>query len=106
MIFLRLKLVFLTRLSPAFPFSLLNLVFGVSNVSNRNFTLGLIAILPGTILYTTFGNLAGDIARLSDLISKQNINNPNWLNFIGLISTILTVWLVTRATRSFLQVPE
>ena len=46
-----LKLVLLTRLSPAFPFSLLNFVYGLSEVSFRDYTIGLIGILPGTILF-------------------------------------------------------
>ena len=39
-----LKLVLLTRLSPAFPFSLLNLAYGLSEVSLRDYSLGLIGI--------------------------------------------------------------
>ena len=37
-----LKLVLLTRLSPAFPFSLLNFIYGLSEVSFRDYTVGLI----------------------------------------------------------------
>ena len=37
-----LKLVLLTRLSPAFPFSLLNLAYGLSEVSLRDYSIGLI----------------------------------------------------------------
>ena len=39
------KLVLLTRLSPAFLFSLLNLAYGLSEVSLRDYTIGLIGIL-------------------------------------------------------------
>ena len=46
-----LRLVLLTRLSPAFPFSLLNLAYGLSAVSLRDYSLGLIGILPGTVLF-------------------------------------------------------
>ena len=46
-----LKLILLTRLSPAFPFSLLNFVYGLSEVNARDYTIGLIGILPGTILF-------------------------------------------------------
>ena len=54
-----LKLVLLTRLSPAFPFSLLNLAYGLSEVSLRDYNLGLIGIIPGTILFCALGALAG-----------------------------------------------
>jgi uncharacterized membrane protein YdjX (TVP38/TMEM64 family) len=46
-----LALVLLTRLSPAFPFSLLNLAYGLSEVSLRDYSIGLIGILPGTVLF-------------------------------------------------------
>ena len=52
-----LKLVLLTRLSPAFPFSLLNLVYGLSEVSLRDYSIGLIGIIPGTILFCALGAL-------------------------------------------------
>ncbi|MEB3324640.1 MAG: TVP38/TMEM64 family protein, partial [Cyanobacteriota bacterium] len=58
-----LRLVLLTRLSPAFPFSLLNLAYGLSEVSWRDYTIGLIGILPGTVLFCGLGALAGDVAR-------------------------------------------
>ena len=66
-----LKLVLLTRLSPAFPFSLLNLAYGLSDVSLRDYTLGLIGILPGTILFCGLGALAGDVARFGAVLSGE-----------------------------------
>ena len=45
------KLVLLTRLYRAFPSSLLNLVDGPSEVSLRDDVIGLIVILPGTMLF-------------------------------------------------------
>ena len=44
-----LKLILLTRLSPVFPFSLLNFAYGLSDVSFRDYLIGLLAIAPGTI---------------------------------------------------------
>jgi len=55
------KLVLLTRLYPAFPSSLLNLVDGPSEVSLRDDVIGLIAILPGTMLFCSLGVLAADL---------------------------------------------
>ena len=64
-----LRLVLLTRLSPAFPFSLLNLAYGLSTVSLREYSIGLIGILPGTILFCALGALAGDVARFGDVLA-------------------------------------
>jgi len=60
-----LVLVLLTRLSPAFPFSLLNLAYGLSEVSLRDYSIGLIGILPGTVLFCALGAAAGDPRRFS-----------------------------------------
>jgi len=62
-----LKLVLLTRLCPAFPSSLLNLVHGPSEVSLRDDVNGLIAILPGTMLFCSLGALAAGGARFGEV---------------------------------------
>jgi len=51
-----LKLIFLARLSPIFPFSILNYFYGLNNVKFRDFALGLIGIIPGTFLYCSIGS--------------------------------------------------
>ena len=94
-----LKLVLLTRLSPAFPFSLLNLAYGLSAVSLRDYSLGLIGILPGTILFCGLGALAGDAARFGAVLSGQ-ADPATWaLRFIGILATVAAVGLVGRAAR-------
>ena len=52
-----LKVILLTRLSPLFPFGLLNFTYGLSEVKVRDFTLGMIGILPGTILSVSYTHL-------------------------------------------------
>ena len=98
-----LKLVLLTRLSPAFPFSLLNLAYGLSEVSLRDYTLGLIGILPGTILFCGLGALAGDVARFGEVLSGEADPGTWALRITGLLATVAVVWLVGRAARRALQ---
>jgi uncharacterized membrane protein YdjX (TVP38/TMEM64 family) len=94
-----LKLVLLTRLSPAFPFSLLNFAYGLSEVSLRDYTLGLVGIIPGTILFCGLGALAGDVARFGDVLSGQ-ADPATWaLRVVGLLATVASVWLVGRAAQ-------
>jgi uncharacterized membrane protein YdjX (TVP38/TMEM64 family) len=101
-----LRLVLLTRLSPAFPFSLLNLAYGLSAVSLRDYTIGLVGIVPGTILFCSLGALAGDVARFGEVLSGQ-ADAVTWtLRIVGVVATAATVVLVGRAARRALQDPE
>ncbi|NDF63033.1 MAG: TVP38/TMEM64 family protein [Synechococcaceae bacterium WBB_3_034] len=98
-----LKLVLLTRLSPAFPFSLLNLAYGLSAVSLRDYSLGLIGILPGTVLFCGLGALAGDVARFGTVLAGQADAGAWSLRILGLLATVAVVVLVGRAARRALQ---
>ena len=101
-----LRLVLLTRLSPAFPFSLLNLAYGLSEVSLRDYTIGLVGIVPGTILFCSLGALAGDVARFGEVLSGQ-ADAVTWtLRLVGVAATAATVVLAGRAARRALQDPE
>jgi uncharacterized membrane protein YdjX (TVP38/TMEM64 family) len=98
-----LRLVLLTRLSPAFPFSLLNLAYGLSEVSLRDYTIGLVGIVPGTILFCGLGALAGDVARFQEVLSGQ-ADPLTWaVRLLGLGATLAVVWLVNRVARAALQ---
>lgn len=98
-----LKLVLLTRLSPAFPFSLLNLAYGLSAVSLRDYSLGLIGILPGTVLFCGLGALAGDVARFGSVLAGQADAGTWALRVVGLLATVAVVVLVGRAAQRALQ---
>lgn len=101
-----LKLILLTRLSPAFPFSLLNFIYGLSDVSFRDYTIGLIGILPGTILFCGLGSLAGDLARFGEVLSDDNDLTSSVIRLVGLTATLAVVWLVARAARNVLKDPQ
>ena len=98
-----LKLVLLTRLSPAFPFSLLNFAYGLSEVSLRDYNIGLIGILPGTILFCGLGALAGDVARFGDVLSGKADPFTWGLRVVGLFATLASVWFVGRAAQKVLS---
>jgi uncharacterized membrane protein YdjX (TVP38/TMEM64 family) len=100
-----LKLVLLTRLSPAFPFSLLNFAYGLSEVSWRDYSIGLVAILPGTILFCGLGALAGDVARFGEVLSGRADAGTWALRIVGLLATVASVWVAGRAARRALTPP-
>ena len=97
------RLVLLTRLSPAFPFSLLNLAYGLSDVSLRDYNLGLIGIIPGTILFCALGALAGSAARFGEVLAGETSPQAWVLRVVGVLATVAVVWLVGRAARKALQ---
>jgi uncharacterized membrane protein YdjX (TVP38/TMEM64 family) len=101
-----LKMVLLTRLSPAFPFSLLNFAYGLSEVSLRDYSIGLIGILPGTILFCGLGALAGDVARFGEVLSGEADAGTWALRIGGLLATVASVWLVGRSAQRALTPPD
>ncbi|MFH7241698.1 MAG: TVP38/TMEM64 family protein [Spirulina sp.] len=97
------KIVLLTRLSPVFPFNLLNYAFGLTGVSLRNYALGSVGMIPGTILYVYIGSLAGDLARLG---TESPSTNPaaQWaIRIIGFAATVAVTVYVTRVARQALD---
>ena len=100
-----LRLVLLTRLSPAFPFSLLNLAYGLSEVSLRDYTLGLLGILPGTVLFCALGSLAGDVARFNAVLTGRADPFTWAVRILGIVATLAVTLLVTRVARRALAAP-
>ncbi len=95
------KIVGLTRLSPVFPFNLLNYAFGLTQVSLKHYFLASwIGMLPGTVMYVYIGSLAGDLATLGS--GDRSVTPAEWaLRVIGLIATvILTVYITRIAQRA------
>ena len=98
-----LKVILLTRLSPVFPFGLLNFTYGLSEVKVRDFTLGMIGILPGTILYCSLGSLALKISNFGEVLSGRSDTSSFIWSLISIFSTILIVILVLRSIRKLNQ---
>jgi uncharacterized membrane protein YdjX (TVP38/TMEM64 family) len=96
------KIVGLTRLSPIFPFNLLNYAFGVTQVSLRDyFFASWIGMMPGTVMYVYFGSLGKDLATLG---SQQQPSTIQWvLRTVGLIATVLVTVYVTRLAKTALD---
>ena len=60
------KIVLLTRLSPVFPFNLLNYSFGITKVSFwRYIVASWIGMLPGTVMYVYIGSALESLAQIN-----------------------------------------
>ncbi len=97
------KIVLLTRLSPIFPFNLLNYALGITGVSLKDYALGSIGMLPGTLMYVYIGSLAGDIARIGTDSQPTNPTIQWAIRIIGLIATVAVTVYVTRVARQALD---
>lgn len=98
------KIVGLTRLSPVFPFSLLNYAYGLTNVSLRDYVLASwIGMIPGTVMYVYLGSLA----RLG-VEAQHTTTAQTALKIVGLLATIaVTVYMTRIARRALAQrIPE
>ncbi|MDF1861753.1 MAG: TVP38/TMEM64 family protein [Verrucomicrobiales bacterium] len=93
------KIVGLTRLSPVFPFVLLNYAYGLTSVKWIHFAIAsLIGMVPGTVMYVYFGSL-GKLAAESDQAGVGKIA----LTAVGLVATVLVTVLITRTAKKALQ---
>ena len=97
------KIVGLLRLSPVFPFNLLNYALGLTGVSLRHyFFASWIGMFPGTVLYVYLGSLAGDLARLG--AGERSRTPAEWAFFLtGLAATVAVTLFVTRLARRALR---
>ncbi|MDT8300306.1 MAG: TVP38/TMEM64 family protein [Sedimentisphaerales bacterium] len=97
------KIVLLTRLSPVFPFNMLNYAFGLTKISFWKYALGSwIGMMPGTIMYVYFG--AG-LRSLADVAAGNVEKSTAGTIFfwVGLVATIVVTVFVTRIARNALR---
>ena len=94
-----LKLIVLTRLSPLFPFSILNYFYGLNNITYKDFSISLICIIPGTFLYCSVGSLLND---LSDIVNLK-LNNDLFTSLISIISTSLVIYFLSKYSNEIIN---
>jgi len=97
------KIVLLTRLSPVFPFNLLNYAYGLTSVPFRTYVLASwIGMLPGTIMYVYLGSAANSLATLLSGEAPQSAGRQI-LFVLGLAATVAVTIIVTRRARRALN---
>ncbi len=82
------KIIFFTRISPIFPFSITNLLLSISNVGIKNFILAsFLGMLPRTILSIIAG---------SKVVELQNIGDSplssNWQEWVFLFLIFISIF--------------
>jgi uncharacterized membrane protein YdjX (TVP38/TMEM64 family) len=97
-----LKIVALLRLSPVFPFNLLNYALGLTQVRFLDYLLACFAMLPGTLLYVYYGHAAGSLAEAAGGPIQKG--TAYWVSLgIGLAATLVVTTFITRLAGKALQ---
>jgi uncharacterized membrane protein YdjX (TVP38/TMEM64 family) len=91
------------RLSPAFPFVLLNYALGLTRVRFVDYVIAGFGMLPGTLLYVYYGKLAGDVAALAGGAAVERGAGYYAVLLLGLAATVVVTLLVTRTARQALR---
>lgn len=97
------KIVLLVRLSPIFPFNLVNYAFGLTKVCLKEYFLASwIGMIPGTLMYVYLGSVAGDLAAAG--AGARSKTPMEWLLYgVGLAATVLVTVYVTRIAKKALE---
>lgn len=95
-VFRTLFIIMLIRLSPAVPFAVTNFLVSASGISFRIFILGtIIGMLPR----------ASAVVFVGSSLSELNFNEPqeSWIIILGIVATILVVFLISMISKRALQ---
>lgn len=98
------KIVFLLRLSPVFPFNLLNYALGLTRVPLATYAAAsFLGMLPGTFLYVYIGSLVTNLAQLAGGERPDAGIGQQLLLFGGLVATLILVIVIARIARRALR---
>jgi len=96
------KIVLLTRLSPIFPFNMLNYAYGLTKVRTGPYMLASwIGMLPGTIMFVYLGSLFGELAELA--AGRQKSPAEYVFFIVGLVIAVGVAVFVTHVARRALR---
>ena len=92
------KITLLVRLSPIFPFGVLNYALGLTGVRFRDYAIATaLGMLPGTIAYVYLGSLVTSASELG------HGSSGSWLYWSGgaftLVAAVAITWVARRALR-------
>jgi uncharacterized membrane protein YdjX (TVP38/TMEM64 family) len=97
------KIVVLLRLSPVFPFNLLNYALGLTRVRLVDYLIASFGMLPGTLLYVYSGMLIGDVAAIAGGVETERGAAGWWVLGLGFAATLAVTVYVTRIAKRALD---
>ena len=97
------KIVLLTRLSPVFPFNMLNYAFGLTKISFWKYALASwIGMMPGTIMYVYFDAGLRSLADVAAGNVEKGTAGTAFL-WLGMGATIVVTLFITSISRKALR---
>jgi uncharacterized membrane protein YdjX (TVP38/TMEM64 family) len=98
-----LWVMFLLRLSPVVPYTVLNYALAVSGVRFDRFLIALVGMLPAIVMYTYYGKVVGDVAALAAGVSPPRGPEYYATLVVGLVAVVVSTMLITRASKRALE---
>ena len=97
------RIVFLTRLSPIFPFNFQNYAYGFTKISFWHYTLAsLVGMIPGAFMYVYIGSLGR--SSLEAAAGGESVETLQLiLQIVGLAATVLVTIFITRIAAKALK---
>ena len=90
----------LLRLSPLVPFNVFNYVCGLTSVSLRDFVLGGVGMLPGTVVYVYLG---ASLASIGAQLSRPHSTLQILLLIIGTLFAIAGLIFISHKVKKILD---
>lgn len=95
------RIVFLLRLSPLFPFALVNYSCSLTSIPFFTFAfVSFVGMLPATIVYVYAGSLSNSLLTLTD---AKAITTNTYVTWLGLAISIFAAIIITRIAKTALQ---
>src|SRR5687768_18261921 len=92
-------IMFLLRLSPLVPYTLLNYALALSGVRFRDYLWTSVGMIPAIIMYAYYGKVVGDVTRIAAGVAPPHGPEYYVLLIIGLIATFAATHLIGRAAK-------
>jgi uncharacterized membrane protein YdjX (TVP38/TMEM64 family) len=97
------KIVLLLRLSPVFPFTLLNYFLALTRVRFRDYFLASwLGMFPGTVMYVYLGSTLANLAEVFSKDRPADVSQQVFF-FVGLAVTVVATIYITRVARRALD---
>jgi len=97
------RVMFLLRLSPLVPYSILNYALALSGVRYADFVVALLGMIPAIVMYAYYGKVVGDVAALAAGVSPPRGREYYALLVVGLIAIIVSTMMISRAARRAIE---